>query len=112
MEYPIWYNTEKPHRGIQNSPPLRFYVDHFLAPQQSNMLWTLTSACLDKTAVVRLFSGVLAGSAAEALREMRYYRFRANLQFNVREDPNRHACLAAKRALVKRDKGSDKTTSG
>ncbi len=43
MEYLIWYNTEKPHRGIGNLPPLRYYVDNFInAPQKSNMLWTLT----------------------------------------------------------------------
>jgi transposase InsO family protein len=43
MEYLIWYNTEKPHRGIGNVPPLRYYVDNFLIPpQKSNMLWTLT----------------------------------------------------------------------
>jgi putative transposase len=42
MDYLIWYNTEKPHRGIQNAPPLQFYIDHFLTPEKSNMLWTLT----------------------------------------------------------------------
>jgi putative transposase len=43
MEYLIWYNTEKPHRGIGNLAPLRYYLDHYLKnPQKSNMLWTLT----------------------------------------------------------------------
>jgi len=43
MEYLIWYNTEKPHRGIGNLPPLRYYLDRFIAnPKKSNMLWTLT----------------------------------------------------------------------
>jgi len=43
MEYLIWYNTEKPHRGIGNLPPLRYYVDNYILPQKkSNMLWTLT----------------------------------------------------------------------
>ena len=42
MDYLIWYNTEKPHRGIGNVPPLRFYLDRFLPPKKSNMLWTLT----------------------------------------------------------------------
>lgn len=43
MEYLIWYNTEKPHRGIGNLPPLRYYLDNFFpTPQKSNMLWTLT----------------------------------------------------------------------
>jgi putative transposase len=43
MEYLIWYNTEKPHRGIGNSAPLRYYLDNFCMPsQKSNMLWTLT----------------------------------------------------------------------
>ena len=46
MEYLIWYNTEKPHRGIANLPPLRYYLDNFITtPQKSNMLWTLTSDC-------------------------------------------------------------------
>jgi putative transposase len=43
MDYLIWYNTEKPHRGIGNLSPLSYYVDNFLTPpQKSNMLWTLT----------------------------------------------------------------------
>jgi transposase InsO family protein len=44
MEYLIWYNTEKPHRGIGKISPLRYYLDNFLPPAQSNMLWTLTGA--------------------------------------------------------------------
>jgi transposase InsO family protein len=44
MEYLIWYNTEKAHRGIGNIPPLRYYIDKFLIPsKKSNMLWTLTT---------------------------------------------------------------------
>jgi putative transposase len=42
MDYLIWYNTEKPHRGIGKLPPLRYYLDNFITPQKSNMLWTLT----------------------------------------------------------------------
>ena len=42
MDYLIWYNTEKPHRGIGKLPPLRYYLNNFIAPQKSNMLWTLT----------------------------------------------------------------------
>ena len=43
MEYLIWYNTERPHRGIGRIPPLRYYLDKFVTnPQKSNMLWTLT----------------------------------------------------------------------
>ena len=42
MDYLIWYNTEKPHRSISNLPPLRYYLDNFITPQKSNMLWTLT----------------------------------------------------------------------
>ena len=43
MDYLIWYNTEKPHRGIGKIPPLRYYLDNFVtAPKKSNMLWTLT----------------------------------------------------------------------
>ena len=43
MDYLIWYNTEKPHRGINNLPPLRYYLDNFITtPEKSNMLWTLT----------------------------------------------------------------------
>jgi putative transposase len=44
MEYLIWYNTEKPHRSIGKLPPLRYYLDNFVTPQKSNMLWTLTGA--------------------------------------------------------------------
>ena len=47
MEYLIWYNTEKPHRGIGNLAPLRYYLDnYFKPPQKSNMLWTLTANCM------------------------------------------------------------------
>ncbi len=42
MRYLLWYNTEKPHRGIGKVPPLRYYLDNFATPQKSNMLWTLT----------------------------------------------------------------------
>jgi transposase InsO family protein len=45
MDYLIWYNTEKPHRSIGKLPPLRYYLDKFVTPQQSNMLWTLTLHC-------------------------------------------------------------------
>ena len=30
------------HRGIGKLPPLRYYLDKFVTPQKSNMLWTLT----------------------------------------------------------------------
>lgn len=45
VDYLIWYNTERPHRGIGKIPPLRYYVDNFLPPSQSHMLWTLTKHC-------------------------------------------------------------------
>ncbi len=35
MNYLVWYNTEKPHRGIGKLPPLRYYLDNFVAPQKS-----------------------------------------------------------------------------
>ncbi len=44
MDYLIWYNTEKPHRGIGNTTPMRFFLDNFISPEKSNMLWTLTGA--------------------------------------------------------------------
>ena len=45
MEYLIWYNTEKPHRGIGNLPPLRYYLERFIpSPEKSHMYWTLTVA--------------------------------------------------------------------
>jgi putative transposase len=44
MDYLLWYNTEKPHRGIGNMPPLRYYLNNFIEPsKKSNMLWTLTT---------------------------------------------------------------------
>ncbi len=43
MEYLIWYNTEKAHRGIGKIPPLRYYLNKFITdPEKSNMYWTLT----------------------------------------------------------------------
>ena len=46
MDYLVWYNTEKPHRGIGKLPPLRYYLDNFVAPQKSNMLWTLRQSSI------------------------------------------------------------------
>ena len=43
IDYLIWYNTEKPHRGIGNVSPMRYYLDSFSPSQKSNMLWTLTT---------------------------------------------------------------------
>lgn len=44
MLYLIWYNTEKVHRGIGKSSPLRYYLDNFvIRPKKSNMYWTLTT---------------------------------------------------------------------
>jgi len=45
MDYLIWYNTQKPHRGIGKIPPIRYYLDNFCPLDQSNMLWTLTDDC-------------------------------------------------------------------
>lgn len=42
MDYLLWYNTEKPHKTLNKAPPLRYYVDTFLNPEESNMLWTST----------------------------------------------------------------------
>ena len=53
MEYLIWYNTERPHRGISKLPPLRYFLDNFIAPQNSNMVWTLTPAGLYVSIVIQ-----------------------------------------------------------
>ncbi|KTB47907.1 Winged helix-turn helix/Integrase core domain [Dehalogenimonas alkenigignens] len=46
MEYLLWYNAERPHRGIGKVPPLRYYLDNFVKNhEQSNMYWTLTVGC-------------------------------------------------------------------
>lgn len=42
MEYLIWYNTERIHRGIGKVPPLCYFVSNFIPINQSNMLWTAT----------------------------------------------------------------------
>lgn len=42
MEYLVWYNTEKIHRGIGKVAPLKYYIDNFIPTNQSNMLWTVT----------------------------------------------------------------------
>ncbi len=45
MEYLIWYNTEKPHRGIGKLPPLRYFLVNFITTsKKSNMLWTLSTS--------------------------------------------------------------------
>ncbi|NLH39341.1 MAG: transposase family protein [Elusimicrobia bacterium] len=44
MEYLLWYNTIKPHNGIENKSPLKYYLDNFINnSKKSNMLWTLTN---------------------------------------------------------------------
>ncbi|MDD3806233.1 MAG: integrase core domain-containing protein, partial [bacterium] len=47
MDYLLWYNTEKPHRGLPDKqPPLRYLLASAgLELQQSNMLWTSTYSC-------------------------------------------------------------------
>ncbi len=42
MEYLVWYNTEKIHRGLGKLSPLAYYVNNFISTKQSNMLWTVT----------------------------------------------------------------------
>jgi len=42
MQYLIWYNTEKAHRGIGKVSPLSYLVNNFVNINQSNMLWTST----------------------------------------------------------------------
>jgi putative transposase len=56
MDYLIWYNTERPHRGIGKVPPLRYYLDNFLPPDISNMSWTLTRTLFCKAFYGKLFS--------------------------------------------------------
>ncbi|MFA7372605.1 MAG: hypothetical protein WC074_03485, partial [bacterium] len=43
MDYLLWYNTEKPHRGLPDKqPPLRYLLASAgLELQQSNMLMDL-----------------------------------------------------------------------
>jgi transposase InsO family protein len=41
MEYLVWYNTEKIHRGLGKLSPLAYYVNN-LPTKKSNMLWTAT----------------------------------------------------------------------
>lgn len=43
MDYLLWYNTEKPHKGLKNLTPLRYYLSAFTEnSEKSHMLWTLT----------------------------------------------------------------------
>jgi putative transposase len=42
MKYLIWYNTEKSHRGIGKVPPLQYYINNYIQPEKSSMLWTST----------------------------------------------------------------------
>ncbi len=48
MEYLIWYNTEKPHRGIGKLAPLQYFINNYIQPKKSNMLWTSTYYCKKK----------------------------------------------------------------
>lgn len=42
IEYLLWYNTERPHRRLNKTPPFKYYIDNFIKSNQSKMLWTLT----------------------------------------------------------------------
>ena len=42
MKYLIWYNTEKAHRSIGKVPPLQYFINNYIQPEKSNMLWTST----------------------------------------------------------------------
>jgi hypothetical protein len=43
MDFCLWYNIEKPHKGLNKLPPLKYYVNEFVKqPSQSNMSWTPT----------------------------------------------------------------------
>jgi hypothetical protein len=45
MDFCLWYNIEKPHKGLNKLPPLKYYVNEFVKqPAQSNMSWTPTKA--------------------------------------------------------------------
>ena len=44
VEYLLWYNTEKPHRNLAKMSPLQYFVNTFISPQKSNMLWTATNS--------------------------------------------------------------------
>lgn len=43
MEYLIWYNTEKIHKGINKQTPLAYYINSLSSSPKSNMLWTTTN---------------------------------------------------------------------
>lgn len=43
VDWLLWYNTKKQHSRLGKVPPLRYFVDTFLQPFQSNMLWTETA---------------------------------------------------------------------
>ncbi|PIW80928.1 hypothetical protein COZ97_04245, partial [bacterium CG_4_8_14_3_um_filter_33_28] len=48
MQYLIWYNTRKAHRSLNKQPPLKYFLNNFILPQKSNMLWTLTKSTSPK----------------------------------------------------------------
>lgn len=43
MDYLLWYNIEKPHRGLQGETPVNFLIKNFL--KKSNMYRYLTIYC-------------------------------------------------------------------
>ena len=55
MEYLLWYNTARPHRGIGKIPPMRYYLDNYCPSDQSNTVWTLTEICIIKSCVLYYF---------------------------------------------------------
>ena len=50
VEYLLWYNLHKPHRGLANLSPLEYYMQSSRASTaKSKMYWTLTRACIPES---------------------------------------------------------------
>lgn len=42
MKYLIWYNTEKQHKSLGKITPMQYFINNYVQPEKSNMLWTTT----------------------------------------------------------------------
>lgn len=45
MKYLLWYNTERAHRSVGKVPPMRYFINNYIQPEKSDMLWTATRSC-------------------------------------------------------------------
>lgn len=53
MDWPVWYNTKRPHYSLGLKSPMQYLLDLLKLPtEESSMLWTDTCACVFATEAI------------------------------------------------------------